>query len=128
MLATLALRNPLDINVLHDRNPLYTILSNGDVRNGYNIKILNMVPEKQQVELSIEGLENATMELVGKSGIEYETIMLELAPDAVTPLRLYVRADPDDLDSVRTDFNFVVVDNHNKRSAKARSFFEIPEK
>ena len=38
MLTVLALRSPLDINVLHDRNPLYVQLSDGSVRNGYDVK------------------------------------------------------------------------------------------
>src|SRR5690606_17755824 len=45
MLTVLSLRSPLDLNVLHDRNPLYVQLQDGTVRNGYDVKILNMTPE-----------------------------------------------------------------------------------
>ena len=41
MLTALMLRPELDVNVLHDRNPLYVRLSDGGLRNGYTVKILN---------------------------------------------------------------------------------------
>ena len=31
----------LEVSVLHDRNPLFVQLSDGGVRNGYTLKILN---------------------------------------------------------------------------------------
>ena len=42
LLAALLMRDRLDINVRHDRNPLFVVLSDGSIRNGYDIKILNM--------------------------------------------------------------------------------------
>ena len=41
MLTALVLRPDLDVNVLHDRNPIYVKLSDGGLRNGYTIKLLN---------------------------------------------------------------------------------------
>ncbi|MGB7203952.1 MAG: cytochrome c oxidase accessory protein CcoG, partial [Anderseniella sp.] len=42
LLAALFMRIPLDINVTHDRNPLFVQLSDGSIRNGYEVRILNM--------------------------------------------------------------------------------------
>ena len=42
LLIVLAMRDTLDVNVIRDRNPLYVTLSDGSIRNGYEIKILNM--------------------------------------------------------------------------------------
>ena len=41
------LRAALDLNVLHDRNPLFVTLSDGSIRNGYTLKILNKAREPQ---------------------------------------------------------------------------------
>src|SRR5690606_11286607 len=38
MLAVLLTRSRLDVNVLHDRNPVFVQLSDGSVRNGYTVK------------------------------------------------------------------------------------------
>ena len=48
MLTVLALRSPLSVNVLHDRNPLYVELRDGSLRNGYDVKILNMTPAPRE--------------------------------------------------------------------------------
>src|SRR5690606_26052259 len=47
MLGQLLLRDTLDISVLHDRNPLFVTLSNGDIRNGYTVKLLNQTRERR---------------------------------------------------------------------------------
>ena len=43
MLAAWLNRSVLNVDVLHDRNPLYVELTDGGVRNGYTLKILNKV-------------------------------------------------------------------------------------
>ena len=40
-------RSVLDINVLHDRQPLFVQLTDGGLRNGYTVKILNKLHEKR---------------------------------------------------------------------------------
>ena len=49
MLISLSLRATVDINVLHDRNPLFVTLSDGSIRNGYTIKILNKTREARSL-------------------------------------------------------------------------------
>ena len=41
MLYALATRTLLDVNVLHDRNPLAVTLSDGSIRNAYTVRLLN---------------------------------------------------------------------------------------
>ena len=45
MLTALVLRPELEVSVLHDRNPLYVKLSDGGLRNGYTVKLLNKLYE-----------------------------------------------------------------------------------
>ena len=56
LLYALLSRDRLEINVLHDRNPQFVTLSDGSIRNGYTVKLLNMIPEPRTFVLSIEGL------------------------------------------------------------------------
>ena len=42
ILYSLMTRDRLQLSVLHDRNPQYVQLSDGSIRNGYTVKILNM--------------------------------------------------------------------------------------
>ena len=48
MLMALLLRPDLDVNVLRDRNPLYVKLSDGGVRNGYTVKLLNKLYARER--------------------------------------------------------------------------------
>jgi cytochrome c oxidase accessory protein FixG len=54
MLAALIMRSPLELHVLHDRNPLFVQLSSGEIRNGYIIKILNKTHEHSTYELVLD--------------------------------------------------------------------------
>ncbi|MGA7267282.1 MAG: cytochrome c oxidase accessory protein CcoG, partial [Aestuariivirga sp.] len=47
MLVTLINRTQLDVNVVPDRNPLFVTLSDGAIRNGYTVKILNKRQEQR---------------------------------------------------------------------------------
>lgn len=67
-------RERLALNVLHDRNPQYVLESNGSIRNGYTVRILNMVPQPRLMSLTIEGIPSAVMKING-------------VPDAASQLR-----------------------------------------
>ena len=56
MLVALLNRTTLEVNVLHDRNPPYVLLSDGGVRNGYTVKILNKLHEPREFSLEARGL------------------------------------------------------------------------
>lgn len=61
MLYSLLTRSPLELNVVHDRNPLFVKLSDGSIRNGYNISIINKSHDDAHYTLSVEGIENSTI-------------------------------------------------------------------
>jgi polyferredoxin len=128
MLTVLALRSPLHLNVLHDRNPLYVELKDGSVRNGYDVKILNMTPEPRTVELRLQGLPGATMTVAGAGSEGVSVMTLELEPDKVLPLRLYVRADPAQLPSPHATFRMTAATPDGVVTASSDAKFEAPEK
>jgi cytochrome c oxidase accessory protein FixG len=125
MLTVLALRTPVSVNVLHDRNPLYVELRDGSVRNGYDVKILNMMPEPRDVTLRLEGLEGASMSLADGSE-EAEVLDLELTPDRVLPLRLYVRVGPNDLPAEQQRFDIIVESADGAIRTASGANFEVP--
>ena len=91
MLTALLLRHDLDVNVLHDRNPLFVKLSDGGVRNGYTVKILNKLYGPRAFSLSVDGLPGAKLSVVG---LENETNpIVTVPPDELKSIRLYVTLD-----------------------------------
>ena len=65
MLVALLGRDRLEVNVLHDRNPQFVLESDGSIRNGYTVRILNMIAAPREIEVSIEGLPDAVMKING---------------------------------------------------------------
>ncbi len=105
MLATLTTRSRLDLNVLHDRNPLYTQLSSGEVRNGYEVKTLNMIGEERDFRLSIEGLGGGMMSIAGSDAAPARATEFTVAPDVLRSLRVYITAPGGE---ARREFDFVI--------------------
>ena len=72
MLYGLLTRSPLELHILHDRNPLFVRLSDGSIRNGYDIKILNKTHQDNIYKLTLSGLEHATMKIQGANHLSPE--------------------------------------------------------
>jgi cytochrome c oxidase accessory protein FixG len=126
-LFALSTRSTIDVNVLHDRNPLFVQLSDGSIRNGYEVKLLNKERSETTYALSIEGLAGATLDVVGIEGEGERTALLTAPPDQVTTYRVFVSADPDSLDGAVNDIAFVVSDTESDASARNDSVFRGPE-
>ncbi|MEQ1901476.1 MAG: cytochrome c oxidase accessory protein CcoG [Devosia sp.] len=127
MLTVLSLRSPIDLSMLHDRNPLYVQLSDGEVRNGYDVKILNMTPQPRVVRLWIENAPGARLTLAGSQDEPADNLVIELEPDKVLPLRLYVRIDPKLLPSPHSVFRMHVESTDGAVRASSDFKFEAPE-
>jgi cytochrome c oxidase accessory protein FixG len=87
MLVTWWNRTVLEINVLHDRNPPFVRLSDGGVRNGYTVKILNKLHEPRSFHLSVRGLDGASLSVVGASG---DGSAIRVGTDDLRELRVLV--------------------------------------
>lgn len=110
MVIVLATRSRLDVNVLHDRNPLFVQLADGSVRNGYTVKVLNMQPQPFEAELLFNGLPNATMRIAGDAGSVYqmgESYRLQLTPDKLRQLKIFITLPREALPTEDVAFSFV---------------------
>ena len=87
----LATRSTLDLNVLHERSPLFVMLSDGGIRNGYTIKVINKSRGERTLTLTLEGIEGAAMRVVGQEDADSDHVTLAARPDGVATYRIYVR-------------------------------------
>ena len=90
LLFALVNRTTLELNVIRDRNPLFVQLSDGDIRNGYTLHILNKTHDLRSFRLSIEGVEGAEVTMSGAGDTSAET--LAVPPNTVGNFRLFVHA------------------------------------
>ena len=94
MLWGLASRASFEANILKDRSPPFVRLSDGKVRNGYTIKLVNKANETQQYSLSITGIQDARIDIVGLQEFDGLTATLEAAAHGVDRYKVYVTARP----------------------------------
>lgn len=110
MLAALVFRAPVDLHVQHDRAPLFVQLSDGQIRNGYTLRILNKTHMPRSYALSVEGLDDARIEVkaAGNAG----STDLEVGPDAVATYHILVSSAV--TPATPREITFIVTDNQDK--------------
>ncbi|MDF1721050.1 MAG: cytochrome c oxidase accessory protein CcoG [Minwuia sp.] len=127
MLFVLFTRDRLDVNVLRDRNPQYVLLSDGDIRNGYTVKILNMEGTERRVLLQLGDLPGGLMNVVGQDEWPSRTKEFILPADKVLQLRVFVTAPVAELSPGANNFRFSVTDLSGIEQAHYGAIFRAPE-
>ena len=126
MLWGMAHRSVLDMNVLRDRIPNYVRLSDGSVRNGYTVKILNKRPEIRHLKLEVAGLDSTGVGVnISVVGLKKQDgyYILEVPADETWNYKIYVAlADTGKL-SQREDFTFRLTDMDDGQSTQTPSVF-----
>ncbi len=90
MLYTLATRSSEGISVIHDRNPMFVRLSDGALRNAYTVRILNKSLEGRSFILTVEGLTDLDLKVVGDTVTTGRMAIIAVGPDQTHELRALV--------------------------------------
>lgn len=129
MLFALFNRADLEINVLRDRNPLFTTLSNGDIRNGYTFKVLNKARAQRTFAISADGLEGISLKLVGSEDVnDFTTPYVTVKSDRLQSFRLLVSVPGSSLGDESEDIRFILEEVNKEAIATYDSVFRGPEK
>ncbi|QUD87535.1 cytochrome c oxidase accessory protein CcoG [Phenylobacterium montanum] len=91
MLYGLLTRSPLALDVIRDRNPTFVRLSDGDIRNGYTLKLMNRSNAPATYRISFSGVDGARLKAVG-APMEGDSIDVALGPDGQRSLQVFVTA------------------------------------
>ena len=123
----LTTRDSLDLNVLPDRNPLFVKLADGSIRNGYTVKVLNQVREPKTYELALEGLEGATLKVLGLENGDGRTALLDAKPDQVSTYRIFVTAPSASVREAVQDLHVVLTDQDDGEAFGFETIFRGPK-
>jgi cytochrome c oxidase accessory protein FixG len=128
MLGAFLMRSTVELNVLRDRAPLFVTLSDGSLRNGYTLKILNKQRGDRTYALQVAGISGAVVTVVGQAeGVATDRgIELEAKSDSVATFRVYVAAPRDAVRSESTPITFSVRERQTGESATYSSVFMGP--
>jgi cytochrome c oxidase accessory protein FixG len=129
MLSALLLRSDLDINVLRDRNPLFTALSNGDIRNGFTFKVLNKSREQRTFAITAEGIDGLILKLVGSEDLNDFTVpFVTVKPDRLQSFRLLATVPGNALTSNSAGMRLVLTEINTQNEVTYSTMFRGPDK
>lgn len=125
-------RTELQLNVLRDRNPLFVRLSDGGIRNGYTLKILNKHHETRTYKVSVQGFpQSAGTPKLDFVGYDSSDPAIDVAPDNLRALRVYVSLPAAAIEKLQdevTDVRFVVTDTGDGSQTGRGTNFRSPKK
>ena len=92
MLYTLATRANEAISVIHDRNPIFVRLADGQLRNAFTIRILNKSLAPREFILTVDGLNDVDLKVVADTETltSGRTVRVAVGPDQTYELRALV--------------------------------------
>lgn len=121
MVYALVSRSDLGVSAEHQRSPLFTVLSDGGVRNAYTLKITNKLHQDlREFVLTVEGLPGADVSRIGgENGLP----VFLVGPDTIESYRIFVTMRGDNLPESR-DITFVIEDRETGQTATTESTFK----
>jgi len=126
MLYTLATRDSEGISVIHDRNPMYVRLSDGALRNGYTIRIVNKQLKYRDFIVSVDGLPSTLIDFVGLPPRADGRQLITVGPDQTKEVRVIVTDYSENPPAPSTSILFRLIDNDSGEIAEMRDHFFGP--
>jgi len=90
---SLLTRATMEVNVIRDRTPPFVVLSDGSIRNGYTIKIVNKATEARDLILEVSGAPDLSVSAIGET-FDGAKATITAEPDGVRSLRIFVTTAP----------------------------------
>ena len=114
---------PVELSIVHERQPLFTRMSDGSIQNKYTIKAVNKTSQNLHFRLSIRGMDHVRVRLEEAGDIV-------LHAGRTVPIRVFLQAMPAQLKKEKTKIYFVLesVSGKDKIKISKRSVFIGPGK
>jgi cytochrome c oxidase accessory protein FixG len=91
MTYALVTRSSMSISALHDRNPLAVVLTDGGVRNGYTVRLLNKSGVERSFAIAVTGLPGSTVRASGLEPAANGQLIVEVGQDQTREVRISVQ-------------------------------------
>jgi len=127
MIYTLATRGSEGISVIHDRNPMFVRLSDGALRNGYIIRIVNKELRHRDFIVSVDGLPSSLIDFVGLPPRSDGRQLVDVGPDQTKEVRLVVTDYSESAPAPSTSVLFKLIDVDTGEVAEMRDHFFGPQ-
>lgn len=120
LVVALFVRPEIDMTVAPERNPTYVTLSDGSIRNIYNVRLRNKNGEVRPFRVTVSGDPSLQVELEGTS-----SDVVDVDADEMMLQRVYVIAPKGSVPATsdRTEFTFWVTDISTNERASVKTVF-----
>jgi cytochrome c oxidase accessory protein FixG len=126
MTVALTTRATIGLSVQRDRAPLFVVLPNGSLRNGYTVKIANKTQSSSAFELKLQDLAGAVMAVAEEQTSPSSALRLTVPPDSIGTFRVLVISRPKKLAGGSQPIQFVLRDTDTGEQSRYRSVFMGP--
>jgi len=114
-------RTDFEVRVAQIRQPLYVELSDGKIRNRYQIHLVNKLQLPEQFLIKAEGIEDAALNF----GPIPNPVTVQAGKDMKIPVKIDL---DEDVAEKTKDFNFVIIpQSHPEKQEKRHESFDSPK-
>lgn len=125
MLFGLATKATYEVNILKDRSPPFVQLSNGDVRNGYTLKLVNKASAGRTMRVALGAADGTFFSIVGLETHTDTSASLPVAAHGVDRYRVLVTT-PSGV--AQSHVSFTITDTYSGETIINRVPFRTPAK
>jgi cytochrome c oxidase accessory protein FixG len=125
MLVTLLGRADFILAVQQDRAPLYVTLSDGNLRNGYTVKVTNKTHGTADLRLFVEGVDQALMFQAGETARQ-KSLALAAPSDLVSSYHVFVTVPRGQVTGGLRNVEFVLREAGGREVARIRTQLSGP--
>jgi cytochrome c oxidase accessory protein FixG len=126
MLAVLILRPGVGLDVIPDRNPLFITLSDGSIRNGCTVRVMNKAYTAKAYRLGTD-VAGGLLMLAGDAAAA-PTVTVPAPPDGVGSYHIYLRPPREAVQGEVADIGLVLTDPDTGAPRRFTTLFRGPER
>ncbi len=121
MLNSLIFKSPIEVNIIADRNPIYVRMSDGSIRNGYTLRIVNKTYSDKYFKLQSNNFKQG---LIKSQNNDLNN--LHVMAEKVASFKIFFKLTPDLLNKITEDrilIDFDLIDKNTGEVEKISTVF-----
>jgi cytochrome c oxidase accessory protein FixG len=122
MLFSLSTRATMGVTVQADRSPLFVKLGDGEIQDGFTLKIANKSPQPMEYRVSVTGIDGLSIKVIGA-----DPQALKVGGDSVGTFRMLLKAAPENLKHKRTEITINATNIMTGEESRHGAIFSGPE-
>lgn len=123
MLFSLINKSSFEATMLANRNPAYITLSDGSIRNGYELKLINKTHNAQKIFLRISNFQDAEIKIIN---YENDDKILSINPESNKSFKLFITIPKEALININEDrimLKISLFDNNQEKLTDVNAVF-----